>query len=573
MTSSSSLQTSSYRVLARKYRPSTFEDMIGQEALVRVLTNGIQMGRLPHAFILTGIRGVGKTTTARIIARALNCIGPDGQAGPTPSPCGMCEHCKAIAEDRHIDVVEMDAASRTSVDDVRSVIEGARYKAVSARYKVYIVDEVHMLSRNAFNAFLKTLEEPPPHVKFIFATTELHKVPETVLSRCMRLQLQRIDLEVLKSYLDEITRREGMTIDAAALTIIARAAEGSVRDGLSLLDQAMSLCEGVIQEAAVADMLGLSDRTLLFRLFKSCIRGVPQEALAVFQQMYIAGSDPLMVVQDLLDFTHWMMLQKMQIGKNDSVGLGEDQKSKALALLSSLSFPTLSRCWQTLAKGLQEAAFAPSVKQAVDVILLRMCYLAALPTPNEIIERARDEEGAILQPQPSRSSPVAVARASTEVSATQLSMGQPGQASATLPGSSPVPSSSRERERQEQGQVAVPDTFEALLALLGEKREMLLKNCLENDTHLISYEPGQIRLRFLPAVPKETARRLRDLLTLWTGMPWDVKTGDEQGAPTIRESTQKVRAEIRAQLLADPLVQTALATFPEAEIEHIDDQP
>lgn len=573
MTSSSSLQASSYRVLARKYRPSTFEDMIGQEALVRVLTNGIQMGRLPHAFILTGIRGVGKTTTARIIARALNCIGLDGQAGPTPSPCGMCEHCKAIAEDRHIDVVEMDAASRTSVDDVRSVIEGARYKAVSARFKVYIVDEVHMLSRNAFNAFLKTLEEPPPHVKFIFATTELCKVPETVLSRCMRLQLQRIDLEVLKSYLDEITRREGMTIDAAALTLIARAAEGSVRDGLSLLDQAMSLCEGVIREAAVADMLGLSDRTLLFRLFEACIRGVPQEALAVFQQMYIAGSDPLMVVQDLLDFTHWMMLQKMQIGKNDNVGLGEDQKSKALALLSSLSFPTLSRCWQTLTKGLQEAAFAPSVKQAVDIILLRLCYLAALPTPNEIIERARDEEGAILQPQPSRSPPVAVARASTEVSAAQPSMGQPGQPSAALPGPSPVPSSSRERERQGQGQVAVPDTFEALLALLGEKREMLLKNCLENDTHLISYEPGQIRLRFLPAVPKETARRLRDLLTLWTGMPWDVKTGDEQGAPTIRESTQKARAEIRAQLLADPLVQTALATFPEAEIEHIDDQP
>lgn len=561
MTSSSSLQTSSYRVLARKYRPSTFEDMIGQEALVRVLTNGIQMGRLPHAFILTGIRGVGKTTTARIIARALNCIGPDGQAGPTPSPCGMCEHCKSIAEDRHIDVVEMDAASRTSVDDVRSVIEGARYKAVSARYKVYIVDEVHMLSRNAFNAFLKTLEEPPPHVKFIFATTELRKVPETVLSRCMRLQLQRIDLEVLKSYLDEITRREGMTIDAAALTLIARAAEGSVRDGLSLLDQAMSLCEGVIREAAVADMLGLSDRTLLFRLFESCIRGVPQEALAVFQQMYIAGSDPLMVVQDLLDFTHWMMLQKMQIGKNDSVGLGEDQKSKALALLSSLSFPTLSRCWQTLAKGLQEAAFAPSVKQAVDIILLRLCYLAALPTPNEIIERARDEEGAILQPQP----PVVGAGVSRAAFAAQPS--------AVLSGPSPVPSSSRERERQGQGQVAVPDTFEALLALLGEKREMLLKNCLENDTHLISYEPGQIRLRFLPAVPKETARRLRDLLTLWTGMPWDVKTGDEQGAPTIRESTQKARAEIRAQLLADPLVQTALATFPEAEIEHIDDQP
>jgi DNA polymerase III subunit gamma/tau len=565
MTSSSSLQTSSYRVLARKYRPSTFEDMIGQEALVRVLTNGIQMGRLPHAFILTGIRGVGKTTTARIIARALNCIGSDGQAGPTASPCGMCEHCKAIAEDRHIDVVEMDAASRTSVDDVRSVIEGARYKAVSARFKVYIVDEVHMLSRNAFNAFLKTLEEPPPHVKFIFATTELHKVPETVLSRCMRLQLQRIDLEVLKSYLDEITRREGMTIDAAALTLIARAAEGSVRDGLSLLDQAMSLCEGVIREAAVADMLGLSDRTLLFRLFESCIRGVPQEALAVFQQMYIAGSDPLMVVQDLLDFTHWMMLQKMQIGKNDSVGLGEDQKSKALALLSSLSFPTLSRCWQTLSKGLQEAAFAPSVKQAVDIILLRLCYLAALPTPNEIIERAKDGEGAVLQPQPSQSPPVVGAGVSRAASAAQPS--------AALPGPSPVPSSSRERERQEQGQVAVPDTFEALLALLGEKREMLLKNCLENDTHLISYEPGQIRLRFLPAVPKETARRLRDLLTLWTGMPWDVKTGDEQGAPTIRESTQKARAEIRAQLLADPLVQTALATFPEAEIEHIDDQP
>lgn len=540
MVFSPSLQTSSHRVLARKYRPSTFRDIIGQDALVQLLTNGIQMGRLPHAFILTGIRGVGKTTTARIIARALNCIGVDGQGGPTPSPCGVCEHCKAIGEDRHIDVIEMDAASRTSVDDVRDIIEGTRYKAVSARFKVYIVDEVHMLSKNAFNAFLKTLEEPPLHVKFIFATTELRKVPETVLSRCMRLQLQRIDLEVLKAYFSDITAKEGMSIDPAALALIARAAEGSVRDGLSLLDQAMTLCAGTIQEATVLDMLGLSDRAFVFKLFKSCLQGIPEETLAHFHKIYLAGSDPLMILQDLLDFTHWVMLKKNQTTTNDYPGLNEEQKSEVFSFIASLSFPTLSRCWQVLLKGLTEAALAPSVKQAVEMALLRLCYLAALPTPDKIMQNLKEN-------------PTSVFPSSSLIS----------QASAEQPASSSSPST----------ETAVPASFEALLALCEEKREMLLKGYLENDGHLISYKQGEINIRFLPSVPKDTAKRLRDLLTIWTGISWNVRISDEQGAPTIREKTDKERSEIRHQLLEDPLIQTALKAFPGAEIDYIEDHP
>lgn len=538
---SSSLQKSPHRVLARKYRPSTFQDMIGQDGMVQVLTNGIHMGRLPHAFILTGIRGVGKTTTARIIARALNCIGPEGQGDLTPSPCGVCEHCMAIAEDRHIDVIEMDAASRTSVDDVRDIIEGTRYKAVSARFKVYIVDEVHMLSKNAFNAFLKTLEEPPPHVKFIFATTELRKVPETVLSRCMRLQLQRIDPEILISYFADITAKEGMFIEPAALALIARAADGSVRDGLSLLDQAMTLCEGKIQEATVLDMLGLSDRTFVFKLFKACIQGIPEETLSHFHKVYLAGSDPLMILQDLLDFTHWIMLKKSQATTGDYPGLNEEQRSEALSVVSSLSFPILSRCWQVLLKGLTEAALAPSAKQAVDIALLRLCHLADLPTPDKVIQSLKEN----IKATPALSS--LSSKVSREIPLAPLSV--------------------------QEKKIVVPNSFEALLALCDEKREMLLKGYLENEAHLISYKQGEIHMRFRSSVPKDTAKRLQDLLTLWTGISWNVRISDEQGAPTIREKVDKERREIHNQLLEDPLIQTALTAFPGAEIDYIEDHP
>ena len=552
MTSLSSAHISSYRVLARKYRPSTLQEMVGQEGLVTVLTNGIQKGRLPHAFMLTGIRGVGKTTTARFIARALNCIGPEGKGEPTPFPCGQCEPCLTIAEGRHIDVIEMDAASHTSVEDVRDIIAGARYKAVSARFKIYIVDEVHMLSKSAFNAFLKTLEEPPPHVKFIFATTELEKVPDTVLSRCLRLQLKRIPSEILKEHFSDIAGREGFSIEAGALALIARAAQGSARDGLSLLDQAMMLCEekSVITESTVLEMLGLSDRTAVFHIFKWCIEGKPEKTLAYFQKTYLAGADPLMILRDLLDLIHWAMLEKNNISSSENFGLSAEQKTEALSLISSLSFPCLSRCWQTLIKGLEEAASAPSARQGAEVILLRLCYLSGLPTPHDLLQtlkKGSDE----------KASPLFFSDSASEGPANL----------------SPL----KEEEKREASGIAAsekgPETFEELLALCGQKREMLLRGYLENQTHLISYCPGEIVLRFLPNVPQNTAKRLRELLTQWTGKSWDITLSNDQGAPTKREQLQKEREEIRVQTLQDPLMQTALEVFPSAEIEYIEDHP
>jgi DNA polymerase-3 subunit gamma/tau len=542
MSSSSSLALSSHRVLARKYRPSNFQEMVGQETLVKILTNAIQMERLPHAFILTGIRGVGKTTTARIIARALNCIGKSGkETTPSSSPCGECEHCIAIAEDRHIDVLEMDAASRTSVDDVREVIEGTRYKAVSARFKVYIIDEVHMLSKNAFNAFLKTLEEPPSHVKFIFATTELRKVPETILSRCMRLPLQRVDVEVLEAYFSKITEHEKMSIEPGALTLLAQVSDGSVRDGLSLLDQAMILGEGVIKESTVLDMLGLSDRALIFKLFKACIYGIPSDTLTLFHQLYKAGSDPLMILQDLMSFTHWMILRKTQTTSAPYPGLSEEQMVDTASLLSSLSFPVLSRCWQVLTKGLHEITFSPSVKQATEVILLKLCYLSCLPTPDKVIQKLRTEQ-----------SPLNSTMASASISDKER------ETISTLPPQIELP----------QKASFMPQSFEELLSLCTEKREMILRDYLENSTHLVSYQPGNIALRFLPSVPKDTLKRLKELLVLWTGSSWNVKISEEAGMATVRQQRDEENKKFRAEVLEDPLVQTALKVFPDAELEY-----
>ena len=342
-----------YRVLARKYRPSTFEALIGQDAMVRTLANAIQTGRLAHAFLLTGVRGVGKTSTARLIAKALNCIGPDGTGGPTISPCGVCEPCRAISESRHIDVVEMDAASRTGVDDVREIIDAVRYAAVSARFKVYIIDEVHMLSKAAFNALLKTLEEPPPHVKFIFATTEIRKVPVTVLSRCQRFDLKRIPAEMLAEHFRAIVEKEGASAEPDALAMIARAAEGSVRDGLSILDQAISHGNGAVSAAAVRDMIGLADRALVLDLMGHILTAEPKPALANLRRQYDAGADPATVLQDLLDLTH--AITRIKLSPDDPTdGLTEGERPRALQWAEGLGFAALQRLWQLLLKGLAE---------------------------------------------------------------------------------------------------------------------------------------------------------------------------------------------------------------------------
>ncbi|MDP7342673.1 MAG: DNA polymerase III subunit gamma/tau, partial [Alphaproteobacteria bacterium] len=390
-------EDSPYRVLARKYRPTDFSDLIGQEALVRTVTNAIRTGRLAHAFLLTGMRGVGKTSTARILARALNCTGAEGGDGPTAEPCGTCEHCTAIAEDRHVDVIEMDAASRTGVDDIRELIDGVRYRPTSARYKVYIIDEVHMLSKNAFNALLKTLEEPPLHVKFIFATTEVRRLPVTVLSRCQRFDLRRVDAATLAAHFEAVAAKENAEIEGAAIRLIARAADGSVRDGLSLLDQAIAHGAGAVSEAEVRDMLGLADRERVFELFAAVMKGETAIALDLLDEQYRVGADPIMLLQDMLELTHWLTRVKLVPAVADEPGIPEIERRLGREMTAELAMPELTRTWQMLLKGLSEARAAPHALMAVEMALVRLAYAADLPGPADAL---RALEGGSAKPPP-----------------------------------------------------------------------------------------------------------------------------------------------------------------------------
>src|SRR4051812_15089520 len=390
-----------YRVLARKYRPTDFTTLVGQEAMVRTLRNAIATGRIAHAFMLTGVRGVGKTTTARIIARALNCVGADGKGGPTVDPCGVCDNCKAITEDRHVDVIEMDAASRTGIDDVRELIEGVRYRPVSARYKVYIIDEVHMLSEKAFNALLKTLEEPPPHVKFLFATTEIRKVPVTVLSRCQRFDLKRVPHEVLVEHFSKIAGTEKVEISPEALTLLARAADGSVRDGLSMLDQAIAHGGGVVDAAQVRDMLGLADRSRVLELFEKTMRGDASAVVASLGEMHDAGADPVVILQDMLELTHWVT--RLKVAPEAGANSADSERTQGLAMAQKLSMASLTRAWALLMKGLQETLAAPSPIRAAEMALIRICYAADLPSPADALKALQNGGGPA--PRPSASPP------------------------------------------------------------------------------------------------------------------------------------------------------------------------
>src|SRR5262245_42345594 len=481
-----------YRVLARKYRPRSFADVIGQEAMVRTLTNAIAAGRLAHAFMLTGVRGVGKTTTARIIARSPNCTGPDGKGGPTAEPCGQCDNCIAIAEDRHVDVMEMDAASRTGVNDIRELIEGVRYRPVGARYKVYIIDEVHMLSNNAFNALLKTLEEPPEHVKFIFATTEIRKVPVTVLSRCQRFDLRRVDTETLTRHFLKIAEAEGVKIAPGAVGLIARAADGSVRDGLSLLDQAIARAEGEIGETDVRDMLGLADRVQIFDLFDGLMTGDTKGALDLLTGMYAAGADPSVVIQDLLDLTHWITRVKLVAEVADAPGVPEAERVRGKAMADKLSVPLLSRCWQMLLKGLGEVQTAPQALQAAEMVLIRLTHAASLPPPADLVRQLQEGSGngaAVPQPPSPRGSssgpsmqtamtqPI-IAASRGESGDRPRALAQGGGAMMTAPGlPAPAPSPA----------AAPPDpqSYEEVVELLQEKREVILYAQLHNNVHLV----------------------------------------------------------------------------------------
>jgi DNA polymerase-3 subunit gamma/tau len=560
-----------YRVLARKYRPSTFAELIGQEAMVRTLSNAFATGRIAHAFILTGVRGVGKTTTARILARGLNCVGPDGSGGVTVAPCGVCANCRQIAEDRYSDVVEMDAASRTGVDDIRELTEGLLYRKPDlGRYRVYIIDEVHMLSRSAFNALLKTLEEPPPHAKFVFATTEIQKVPLTVLSRCQRFSLRRVPVELLAEHYRRIAEAEAVEAEPAALALIARAADGSVRDGLSLLDQAIALTDGKVTETAARDMLGVADRGRVFDLLESVLSGNAAAALDRLDRLYQEGADPLMVLQDLLDLSHFLTRLKLapEAGLGDPIVEGDRERARPLA--EKLPLPALARVWQMLLKGLEEVQTAPLPIQAAEMVLVRLAYIADLPAPAELVrsltaptapgglptaEAAPAVRDNSAQPPPPPEPRVTVPSASA--AATALVAAPRAEPVESV---SPAPASSIEHD-------PMPQSFAEVVALFDKRREALIRSHLRESVHLIAFEPGRIEFRPAEGAPSNLANRISQLLGEWTGERWLVARSEAAtGAPTLREQEEHRERDVRNEVAAHPLVQAVLETFPGASV-------
>jgi DNA polymerase-3 subunit gamma/tau len=566
-----------YRVLARKYRPQTLSEVIGQDALVRTVRNAFRTGRIAHAFLLTGVRGVGKTTTARIIARGLNCIGPDGKGEPTPEPCGQCQPCQAILQDRHVDIIEMDAASRTGVENMRELIEGVRYRPVSARYKVYIIDEVHMLSGSAFNALLKTLEEPPPHVKFIFATTEVRKLPVTVLSRCQRFDLRRVDSATLIAHFERLVAAEGVSVSPGAMAQIARAADGSVRDGLSLLDQAIAHGSGQVDDAMVGDMLCLADRVQVFDLFETLLKGDAGAALDLIARQYAAGVDPLAVLNELLELCHWLTRIKMVPSGADDPAVPEAERTRGRALASRLSVPALSRAWQILLKGAGDARAAPNALQATEMALVRLAYAANLPTPAEALAALGPSGGPRLQPDPvDPSAPAGGGAPGTSNGGQPTASGSESGARARAERASPqaAPQASRALAPEalfEPNPAATPAfpklrTFADLVALAAERREALLHSLLVNDCHVVHFEPGRIEIRPSPAAASRLPNLLAQRLKEWTGERWGVAVSAEPGGPTMAEAAEEKRAAARRKLAENPLVKAALEAFPGATI-------
>ncbi|PWC34151.1 DNA polymerase III subunit gamma/tau [Azospirillum sp. TSO35-2] len=574
-----------YRVLARKYRPKTFDELIGQDALVRTLTNAIQSGRIAQAFMLTGVRGVGKTTTARIIARALNCTGPDGTGGPTVSPCGVCDNCRAIAEDRHVDVMEMDAASHTGVDDIREIIDGVRYAPVSARYKLYIIDEVHMLSKSAFNALLKTLEEPPSHVKFVFATTEIRKVPVTVLSRCQRFDLRRVDAQVLKEHFTRITALEGSVIEGDAAALVARAADGSVRDGLSLLDQAIALAAGTVTAQQVRDMLGLADRTRVIDLFDAAVSARPAEAMDILADLHRVGADPVVILQDLLDLVHNLTRLKVVPDTANDPSLPEEERTRGAQLSGRLGMPALTRAWQLLLKGLGEVQAAPVPQQALEMVIVRLSYAADLPTPGELIRQFQAQQangggangGAPMSRGPaggapsgsSGGGPVAVAGQGggqgAHAVARSVEQAQPHAAQAAQAKLAPVPVPAGEELSP------MPRDFRALVQLFSDRREGALYGYLLETVHLVRMEPGRLELKMRPAAPPTLPAKVGQFLTEWTGQRWIVALSDGPAQPTLAEQDKAEKRRAWSEAEANPVVRAVMTAFSGAKIIDIRD--
>ncbi len=547
-----------YRVLARKYRPQNFDQLIGQDALVRTLKTAIETRRIAHAYMLTGVRGVGKTTTARIIARALNYVGPDGKAGPTTGPTDDCDICKAIMEDRHPDVMEMDAASRTGIDDIREILDGVRYAPTQARYKVYIIDEVHMLSKNAFNALLKTLEEPPPHVIFIFATTEIRKVPVTVLSRCQRFNLRRVDAETLSKYYGWVSEQEKVSIEEEAVAMIARAADGSVRDGLSILDQAMAQgAGGTVTTEQVRDMLGLADRSKLLDLYEEILKGECPKALGMMADLYRAGADPSSVIQDLLDITHLMSKFQAISAPPQTVepNMAAQERDRAAKIASSVTMPVLGRVWQILLKGLTEVQYASNPQSAAEMVVIRLAYSSTLPDPATLVKKLQ-EGGSISAPSArSSSSPVSggvtsfVSGASAQVKASPALQNEP---------------------------VAIANnnlgTLQDVVSLLEQNGAMILATNVYQYVELVKLEAGVLEFSTIAGAPPKLSSDLLKKLNEITNQRWMVSISAKKGQPTLAVQASAAKAQELEDIKADPLVRKIFDTFPGAEIISIKQQ-
>lgn len=553
-----------YQVLARKYRPATFADLIGQEDMVRTLKNAFAADRIAQAFILTGIRGTGKTTTARIVAKGLNCIGADGKGGPTTEPCGVCEHCRAISEGRHVDVIEMDGASQTKVDDIRNnVLDSVHYAPTSARYKVYIIDEVHMLSNSAFNALLKTLEEPPAHVKFIFATTEIRKVPVTVLSRCQRFDLRRIEPEVMMAHLAKIAGLEGAQIAMDALALITRAAEGSVRDAMSLLDQAIAHGAGETTADQVRAMLGLADRGRVLDLFDMVLKGDAAGALDELSRQYSDGADPIAVLRDLAEITHWVSVIKITPEAAEDPTVPPDERTRGQALAAAIPMRVLSRLWQMLLKAIEEVSAAPNAMMAAEMALIRMTHVADLPDPETLLRKVQQglASGAGRGPSQgggSAGGPTAFAAATTRAMLDGPPLSRAAVGGATL------------AVAQTAAALARYARFEDVLELIHRMRDVKLLVDVERGVKLVHYAPGRIEFEPAPEAPRDLAATLAQRLQGWTGARWGVSVVSEGGAPTIAATREAATREAEAEALErNAVVQAIFAAFPEASFEEI----
>ena len=523
-------------VLARKYRPQIFDDLIGQDALVQTITNAIKQNRLAQAYMLTGIRGIGKTTSARIIAKGLNCIGPDGKGDMTPNPCGKCPHCINIAADSDMDVIEIDAASNTGVDNVREIIEGAKYNPVSARFKFYIIDEVHMLTKAAFNALLKTLEEPPERVKFIFATTEIRKVPVTILSRCQRFDLKRIDTPVLSEYLAKICKKEQKQFSSEALQLIAKAGDGSVRDSLSLLDQAMTQLPNNPSVEDVRQMLGIANKTVLIDLYQNILKGNMAPCFDLIAQQYSNGAEPLSIVQDLLELTHDLTTLKVLPNSSPFQGVTPSELQQLKNISTNASMQSLTAAWQMLLKGVQEIRMADKPFQALEMLLIRCAYLSEMPSPEQILKTIKKND---IKPSPTPS-------VQPEITSTQTLLSPSAQTEAI--------------------------TFHNLAEIVEATQkagERLLGYNISNYIHLIQIQPQKIICSFATDAPKNLSAELSKFLQQHTGSVWQIEHLASGGEPTLQEKKQAAQTKLYQTIEQTPLVSEIEQLFKGAKIQRI----